>query len=393
MLGGTEEASMTDLRISRRRFAGVLGAAVGGTVLARNARAATPAPVATPQAAPAPAATPEVAAAVIRLDSNENPYGPSKAALKAMERSQSEAARYPDALEDALTAELAHLHSVQPEQIVLGCGSGEILRMADMAFLGPEKQVVVAEPTFEAVSAFAQVARATPIKVPLTVDHRHDLEKMAGACTVHTGMVYVCNPNNPTGTVVTRAEMASFLKRLPADTVVLVDEAYHHFVEDADYGSSLELLASHPNLVVVRTFSKIYGLAGMRLGYGVGTKERAAAMARYKNWSNANVAVAEAALASLKEPDLVLRQRNLLNDTRRWLCDALTADGRRFVPSETNFLMIHLGRDVQPVIASFRERGILTGRRFPSMPDWLRITVGTKEEMAAFVKGLREIMS
>jgi histidinol-phosphate aminotransferase len=206
-------------------------------------------------------------------------------------------------------------------------------------------------------------------------------------------MVYVCNPNNPTGTVVTRAEMVSFLKRVPESAVVLVDEAYHHFVEDPDYGSAFELLAAHPNLVVVRTFSKIYGLAGMRLGYGVGTKERAAAMARYKNWSNANVAVAEAALASLKEPDLVLRQRNLLNDTRRWLCDALTADGRRFVPSETNFLMIHLGRDVQPVIASFRERGILTGRRFPSMPDWLRITVGTKEEMAAFVKGLREIMS
>ena len=385
---------MTDPRITRRRFAGVLSAAFGGSVLARNARAGTPAPAAAPQAVPpAPSGAPaEVPAVLVRLDSNENPYGPSKSALKAMERSQSEAARYPDALEDALTAELARLHSVQPEQIVLGCGSGEVLRMADMAFLGPERQVVVAEPTFEAVAAFAAVARAAPIKVPLTADHRHDLDRMAEACTPHTGMVYVCNPNNPTGTVVTRAETASFLKRVPSETVVLVDEAYHHFVEDADYGSALELLAMHPNLVVVRTFSKIYGLAGMRLGYAVATKERTAAMARYKNWSNANVSVVEAALAALKEPDLVPRQRTLLNDTRRWLCGALRSDGRRFIPSETNFVMIHLGRDVQPVIASFRERGILTGRRFPSMPDWLRITVGTKDEMAAFVKGLREIV-
>jgi histidinol-phosphate aminotransferase len=379
---------MSDPRVTRRQFAGVLGAAFGGAVLAKNARAAAPQPVPS-----APAASPkEVSAAPIRLDSNENPYGPSKAALKAMERSQSEASRYPDTVEDELIAELARLHSVKAEQIVLGCGSGEILRMADMAFLGPERQVVVAEPTFEAVAAFAAVARGTPVKVPLTADHRHDLDKMAAACTDKTGMVYVCNPNNPTGTVVTRAEVASFMKRVPADTVVLVDEAYHHFVEDASYGSSLELLAAHPNLVVVRTFSKVYGLAGMRLGYGVGAKDRAAAMARYKNWSNANVAVGEAALAALKEPDVVQRQRDVLNDTRRWLCDALQGDRRRFIPSETNFVMIHLGRDVQPVIASFRERGILTGRRFPSMPDWLRITVGTKDEMAAFVKGLRDIV-
>jgi histidinol-phosphate aminotransferase len=377
--------------ITRRRFAGVLGAAFGGAVLARNARAGTHTPVPAPAAPPATAAS-EVPATLVRLDSNENPYGPSKAALKAMERSQSEAARYPDSQEDALTAELARQHGVQPEQIVLGCGSGEVLRMADMAFLGPDRQVVVAEPTFEAVAAFAAVVRGSATKVPLTKDHRHDLDRMAGACTEKTGMVYVCNPNNPTGTVVTRAEMVSFLKRMPADPVVLVDEAYHHFVEDPDYGTALELLGAHPNLVVVRTFSKIYGLAGMRLGYGVGTKERVAAMARYKNWSNANVAVADAALAGLKEPDLVLRQRNVLNDTRRWLCEALQGDGRRFIPSETNFVMIHLGRDVQPVIASFRERGILTGRRFPSMPDWLRITVGTKDEMAAFVKGLREIV-
>jgi histidinol-phosphate aminotransferase len=215
---------------------------------------------------------------------------------------------------------------------------------------------------------------------------------MAAACDTRTGVVYLCNPNNPTGTVLSAGMVGVFLRQVPKDTVVLVDEAYHHFVEDPDYGSADRWLSAHPNLIVVRTFSKIYGLAGMRLGYGIGSKARIAAMARRKCWSNTNTAVLEAALAVLKEPGLVTEQRRMINDTRRWLCDELAKDGRIYIPSQTNFVMIRVGSDVAPVIKAFREKDIWTGRRFASMPDWLRITIGTRAETAAFLKALRAIV-
>src|SRR5206468_125368 len=158
------------------------------------------------------------------------------------------AARYPDAIEDQVTAALAKLHGVTPDNVLLGCGSGEILRMADMAFLGPDRNVVAAEPTFEAVLGYAGVTRTQPVKVPLTADHRHDLPRMAAACGERTGLVYVCNPNNPTGTIVTREELVAFLGRISRTTVVLVDEAYHHFVDDARYASAFDSIATNPNL-------------------------------------------------------------------------------------------------------------------------------------------------
>jgi histidinol-phosphate aminotransferase len=372
--------------LSRRQFSSALGAGLG--LLARPARAAeptqAPAPGAAPPAAPAP--TP-----LIGLDSNENPYGPSPRALAAMTRSQGWAARYPDAKEQEVMEALARLHKVAPEQVVLGCGSGEILKMADAAFLAPGKVVVAAEPTFEAVLDYAKLTRAEAVKVPLTADHRHDLPRMAAACNARTGLVYVCNPNNPTGTLVGGDELESFLKSVPPETVVLVDEAYHHFVEDARYRSAFEFLKDRPNLVVVRTFSKIYGLAGMRLGYAVASKENAEALRTQAVWSNGNASVLAAALASLEEPAHAERQRALMNATKRRLVEELRKDGRRFIPSEANFLMIDTGADVTPLIEGFRARGIRVGRRFPALPTFLRVSIGLPEEMDAFLAGLRAL--
>jgi len=384
---------MSDAELTRRRFAGAIGAALGGALLGSRSAVAAPPSSRTPRSPTAPA--PEVsrlAPGPVRLDSNENPYGPPKVALDAMGRSLARGARYPDALEDELTAVLARLHHVEPDQVILGCGSGEVLKMADEAFLMPAEKVVVAEPTFEAVTAFAEVVRAEQARIPLDKKFAHDLDAMAAACDHRTGIVYLCNPNNPTGTIVPAGLVGAFLRNVPKDTVVLVDEAYHHFVEDPAYGSADQWIAEYSNLVVVRTFSKIYGLAGMRLGYGLGSKQRIAAMGRRKCWSNTNAAVLEAALALLQTTGLVTEQRKLINDTRRWLCDELRKDGRTFIPSHTNFVMIHLGKDVGPVIQAFRDKEIRTGRRFPSMPDWLRITIGTRAETAAFLKALRAIV-
>jgi len=323
---------------------------------------------------------------MIQLNANENPYGPSAAARAAMTAAQEVASRYPGDLEEELRAVLAARHGVGEDQIVLGCGSGE------MAFLGDGRSVVVAEPTFEAVLMYAGVARGEPVRVPLDGEHRHDLAAMARACDARTGLVYVCNPNNPTGTVATTAALAAFLAKVPPATVVLLDEAYLDFVEDEACGTLIARLAAHPNLIVVRTFSKVYGLAGMRLGYAVAAPDKSAALRRHATTNNANAAVLAAALASLAEPDLVASVRTRMNDTRRALCAELARDGRRFIEPHANFVMIGLGSDVAPVIAAFRERKILVGRKFPSMPTWLRVSVGTPEEMAAFLRALREIV-
>ena len=364
--------------ISRRSFAGALGAGLGAELLSKHVS-----PIA--HAASAPGAP-------ILLNSNENPYGPSARAREAMTASQGIASRYPDAAEDQVRSAIARHLGVEIEQIVLGCGSGEILRMADMAFLGPGRTVVVSEPTFEAVVDYGRVTKAEAVKVAQTADFRHDLPAMAAACDARTGLVYVCNPNNPTGTIVSSTELAAFLDRVPRTVTVLVDEAYHHFVEDKRYESVIGWIARRSNLVVARTLSKIYGLAGMRLGYAVATRENATALRDQSIWSNGNAAVLAAAVASIEDPAHAEKQREWMNGTKRWLCGELEKDGRRYIPSHTNFVMIHVGGDVAPVIAAFRERGIEVGRKFATMEHWLRISIGTQEETAAFLQGLRAIV-
>ena len=372
-------AAMTSPSVSRRSFALSLGAALGSAATRR---------------AGSTGGTPDdtAGATVVDLSSNENPYGPSPAALAAMTRAQAVASRYPDAAERETIEAIARHHGVDPKRIVLGCGSSEVLRLCDAAFLGPGRTVVAAEPTFEAVLHYAKVTKAEPVTVPLAADFRHDLQGLARACDARAGLVYVCNPNTPTGTIVRGDELLAFLGRIPPVTAVVVDEAYHHFVEDPAYRSAVEMVARFPNVVVTRTFSKIYGMAGMRLGYAVASPENAERLRAHASWSNANAAVLAAARASLADVGLVARQRERLNGSRRWLVAELAREGRRTIPSETNFVMIDVGGDVAPVIAAFRKRNILVGRKFPSLPNWLRITIGTPDEMQAFTAALSEIV-
>lgn len=387
---------MSATPVSRRSFARALGAALGACALAPRFTplAAAPGPPSgrPKQVPPSTHADLGFPPGAVRIDSNENPYGPFPKALQAMAPSERGCARYPDAMEDEVVAALAKLHGVAPENVTLGCGSGEILRMAGMAFLKEGKRVVAAEPTFEAVLSYARVTRAEAVKVPLTSDYRHDLPRMAEACTASTGLVYVCNPNNPTGTIVTREEVGAFLDRVPAETMVLVDEAYHHFVEDPRYASAFGWMGKKPNLLIARTFSKIYGLAGMRLGYGVGSKEAIEAMRPYRTWSNTNAAVLEAALASLKDAAQLESTRAKMNATRSWLRAEMAKDSRATIESHANFVMIDVGSDVAPIIAALRERGVFVGRKFPSMGRWLRVSIGTQEEMQKLVAALRAVL-
>lgn len=342
---------------------------------------------------PAPPHAPQNSGSdAILINSNENPYGPSQRARDAMWQSQHIAGRYPDDAETKITEAIARLHNVDTNQVVLGCGSTEILRMADMAFTGPEQNVVACQPTFEAVLGFTRVTKAEGIQVPQTADFRHDLTAMAAACTEKTGMVYVCNPNNPTGTIVSRDELAAFIPRVPSHVKIMIDEAYFHFVEDPGYSTAQSFIRSYPNVFIVRTFSKIYGMAGLRLGYSISTPEVAAAMRRHAFFSNVNATVAEAALASLEDAGHVPNMRKVNNDLRRWLCAEFEKDGRRYIPAHTNFVMVHTGMDATPLIEAFAKRNIFIGRKFAKMEDWLRISMGTRAEMEAFLAAFREIV-
>jgi histidinol-phosphate aminotransferase len=327
----------------------------------------------------------------IRLNFNENPYGPSPQALEALATCGHIANRYPDQTYLQVKDALAQKFNVTRDNIALGCGSTEILRGVDATFLDSSRNVVAGEPTFEAVLEYASVLHAQPVKIPLTSDHRHDLSKMAADCTSKTGVVYVCNPNNPTGTVVTRDEMAAFIQAVPPATLILVDEAYYDFADDPRYASATEFIAKNPNVIVARTFSKIYGMAGMRLGYAIGAKEPIAQINNQLTQDNGNAAVLAAALVSLADRDYLTSCRTRINDTRRWLCAELAKDSRTFIPSQANFVMIDMGSDTQPFIDQFRTRNIIVGRRFASMPNFLRVTIGTQQEIESFVAALREI--
>ena len=369
------------MSLTRRRFTLALGTTAGAALarlrLPDRAEASLP-----------PGAT----GSPIELNSNENPYGPSPRAREAMTRAQAVAGRYPDRADVAVREAIARAHGLRPENVCLGCGSTEILRMADMAFLGAGRTLVVAETTFEAVLAFAKVAQGEPVRVPLDPAFRHDLGAMARACTSRTGLVYVCNPNNPTGTIVSRRELDGFVAAVPKSAIVLVDEAYHHYVDDPEYASAASGVGRADNVVVTRTFSKIYGMAGMRLGYALGSPENIQAMASHALFSNANAAVLEAATASLGDEGHVAEQQRRNREAREWLVRELGRQGRRHIPSQTNFVMIHVGTDVTPLIEGFEKKGLLVGRRFPTMADWLRVSIGTLDEMRAFARALEELL-
>ena len=331
-------------------------------------------------------------ASVVRLSSNENPYGPSQAALKAMTDGFSLAWRYPDEHADMLADELARIHGVPLDQILLGDGSGEILKLSAAAFTNRDKKLVVANPTFESLARHASVAGAEVVKIDLASDYSHDLKKMLAAAT-GAGLVYICNPNNPTASITPTKDVSDFLAKLSPSTIVLVDEAYHHYVETKDYDSVIPLVKDYPNLMVARTFSKIYGMAGLRCGYCVTQTANIRSLRTHQAFDSVNIMALVAALASLKDMDQVTRGRRLNSEVKKNVCAELDTLGYRYIPSHANFMMIDLRREVRPVIDGMRARGVEVGRVFPALPTFMRVTIGTAPEMKQFVTAFREVMA
>jgi len=371
---------MTNTTLSRRNFSKLVGggaayAAFGSVALADLLPKVSP-------------STPTV----VRLSSNENPYGPSPDALKAMTEAFTLAWRYPDEYADLLTADLAKLNSVPAEQILLGDGSGEILKLCAAAFTGRDKKLVTANPTFESIARHASVANAEVVKIDLTSDFRHDLEKMLAAAG-NAGLVYICNPNNPTASITPKNELFQFLSRVPRTTTVLVDEAYHHYVESKDYESVIPLVKDYPNLIVARTFSKVYGMAGLRCGYSITQNANISAMKKHQVFDSVNIMALAAATAGLKDTEHVARGRKLNSEVRKMVCDELESLGYRYIPSHANFMMIDLKREVRPVISALLSRGVEVGRLFPALPNFMRVTIGTSAQMKSFIAAFREVMA
>jgi len=331
---------------------------------------------------------------VAKLHYNENPYGPSDAVLKAMTKAFKYANRYgyPDA---DIVQKIATYHGVESNQVVLGAGSGEILDVAGSAFASNGKKVLGVEPSYGFVYSHVSSVRGAPITLPLTSDFRQDIPALIRAAKSHyrdIGFVYICNPNNPTGRIVTKDEIRHLLDELPQDMPVLIDEAYHHFVEDPSYATSIPYVTEGRPVIVTRTFSKIAALAGMRLGYAISQPELIDRMTPYIS-DSINAVVKWGGAAALEDTATQERVKKVTLELRKQTTSELSAMGYSVVPSETNFFMVHLKRRVEPVIAAFEKKGVLVGRPFPPMLEYLRVSIGTPDEMRRFTVAFKEIMA
>src|SRR5437867_13448681 len=371
-------ADMNTISISRRDFARLLGAGAAAAFV-RPAGSFSKQPEHIP-----------ATGQVVRLSANENPYGPSPKALKAMTDSFGLACRYPDEHNNVLIDKLARLNGVNHDQILLGDGSSEILKLCAETCTGKEQgNLVAADPTFEAILEQAKINGAEVVKMPLTPTFAHDLPKMFAAAK--GGLIYVCNPNNPTASITPKDQMRDFITNTPRETMILVDEAYFHYAYSRDYESVVPLVKDNPNLIVARTFSKVYGMAGLRCGYCVAQKETLERMRPYQMWDSVNIMALAAASASLDDPDQVSNGQRLNSEAKMFVVSELATAGYKTIPSQANFIMIDCRRPVVPLIKAMKEQNVHVGRLFPALPNHMRVTIGKKPEMETFVSAFKQV--
>lgn len=342
-----------------------------------------------------PALRLQFGAVLSELGSNENPLGPSPLAMRAATRVLEDIWRYPDPLGAALKHRLSTELGVPVSGITLGNGSHELLMLLAQCFADAEHPVVHSQYGFAVFPIAAAAAGAPSVAVPaLPADHPvapygHDLDAIAAAVTPSTRLVYLANPNNPTGTWFTDAALEGFLGKVPADTLVVVDEAYHEYVDAPGLSTAMHLLARFPNLVVTRTFSKAYALAGLRIGYMLSHPSVAAVCERLRESFNVNGVALAAAEAALGDHEHRARVREANHRDRAWLADELTARGLRVLPSQTNFLLVDLGRDAAAFEAHLFERGVIVrpmgGYR---LPHTVRVSVGSRAELQRLLENL-----
>jgi histidinol-phosphate aminotransferase len=331
---------------------------------------------------------------VIKLASNENPFGCSPKAKEAIIAHVDQASIYPDGASVQLTEAVAVLHGVETNQIVFGAGSDEVILMIARAFLSPGDETIMADRTFPQYRHNAEVEGAAVIEVPL-VDGTHDLEAMAAAVTARTKVIWVCNPNNPTGTIVTKEQVDRFLECVPTSVMVVLDEAYAEYITTEAYADGLAFLGKYPNVVVLRTFSKAYGLASLRIGYGIGRADVIRSINQVREPFNTTGFAQAAALAAVGDQAFIARCREANARGIAFFTEQFGRLGLKSFPAYGNFILLDCARDAKTVYEELMKKGVIVrGGHTASIgfPTCVRVTVGSEEQNRTFIEALEAVL-
>jgi histidinol-phosphate aminotransferase len=332
---------------------------------------------------------------VVKLASNEGQFGPFPAALEALERGQPELNRYPDGGAWRLVNELARRHGVEPANVAVAAGADAIIAYLSLATLDPGDEVVFGWPSFASYPLAAMKLGATPVRVPLT-DHRYDAERILAAIGERTKIVYLCNPNNPTGTMIPRADVEAYFARVPEHVLTVLDEAYFEYIAEPDYPDGIEEhVKAGRDVLVLRTFSKIYGLAGLRVGYGIGPREVVDSVKRVRNAFDVTQPAQDAAVASLGDPGELARRRAFNAEARAQLVELCAGLDLTLAPRPVaNFVYAEVGEDARPVFDALLREGVIVRPLAPfGAPGAIRVTVGTQEENELFAQAFARVQT
>ena len=327
----------------------------------------------------------------IKLASNENPLGPSPKALRAVREKADQLHLYPDGDCFYLKSALAKRLAIEADSLIFGNGSNELIELAVRTFMRPGDEAVMARQAFVVYQLVVQAAGGVSKVVPLR-NFTHDLPAMAAAIGPKTRIVFLGNPNNPTGTIYRRSEWESFLSQLSPEVLVIVDEAYFEYVSDAEYPDSLQYRHLGKALLTLRTFSKLYGLAGLRIGYGIGQKEIVGLLHRVRQPFNVNAAAQWAALAALEDREHVRQSLELNREGMQYLTNQIARLGLEQVPSQANFLLVRVGNGNDVFERLLRQGVIVRPMAVYEFPDYVRVTAGTMEENRKFIEALKKVV-
>jgi histidinol-phosphate aminotransferase len=390
--------------LSRRSFLSTFdpeGSALSTPLVARGAEAEQAGPAMKKGTAPAsmPPAPPPMDPDAIHLDSNENPLGPGPAALEALTKGYDFAGRYPTNAKPSasqLRETIARKFGVRPENVVVANGSGELLRVATRVYTSPSRHLLTASPTFASPEEMAGQVGSAVKRVLVDEDGKLDLDRMAAGAR-WAGLIFFCNPNNPTGTVHSFKAVADFVGRVrreSPETAILIDEAYHDYVDDPNYGSAVALALEHQNVLVTRTLSKAYGMAGLRVGYAIAQARTIESLQRWVMTFTTNSIAQAAAVASLKDQDHIDRERARNTEVRQYVTRFFKDLGFKATDSHGNFVFVNIGRPSKEFKQACAKQGVIVGREFPPLEKtWARISLGTMEQMKKATAVFAQVLS
>jgi histidinol-phosphate aminotransferase len=328
---------------------------------------------------------------LIRLNANENPYGPSIKVREALFDHLQMACRYPSAYLSELVTQIAIKESIDPDCVVITGGSTEGLKAAGLVYGVPNREIIAADPTFQALLTYAENFGAKVHRVPLTSSFQHDLDAMYARVSNNTGLIFICNPNNPTGTLLNSDTLIDFIQSTAQKSVVFSDEAYYDYIEDLTYPSMIKLVKQGKNVIVSKTFSKVYGLAGMRIGYLLARPDIASRLKK-AIMANTNSLAIVAAKNALADQDFYQLSIKRNTEAKNYLYETFNDLEIPFITSHTNFVFFKSGLSVQELNQQMQAKGILIGRPFPPLTDWSRVSTGLMEDMISFGKAIRSII-